>query len=122
QMIKLWVEDGVVRERIADIAGSSDDTAHVDTDTCEAFPSGSDELCALWRDADFDPAIPAVYYGRVVEDPTCRWSTRACNQAGIRCGDPASIRRGWEDCCDEAYPRTVQQRAWTSPIWYTPPE
>jgi hypothetical protein len=120
QIIKLWVEDGVVRERIADIAGTPDSTANVDTDTCIASTTGADDLCAVWRDPEFDAAAPAVYYGRVIEDPTCRWSTRACNEAGIRCDRPATVRRGWEDCCDPAYPRTIQERAWTSPIWYKP--
>ncbi len=121
QMIKLSIRNGEVHEDVVDIAGSSDGAARVDTDTCVASATGADELCATWRDPDFDPTSPAVYYGRVVQDPTCRWSTRMCNSAGIRCDDRATIRRGWEDCCDSSYPKVVQERAWTSPIWYTPP-
>ena len=120
QIIKLWVEDGVVRERIVDVAGATDSAASVNTDTCVAVTTGADDLCAVWRDTEFDPAAPAVYYGRVIEDPTCRWSTHACNAAGIRCDRPATIRRGWEGCCDGTYPPVIQERAWTSPIWYTP--
>jgi hypothetical protein len=120
QIIKLWVEDGAVRERIVDIAASTGGAASVDPDTCVATTSGADALCAVWRDDEFDAAVPAVYYGRAIEDPTCRWSTRACNDAGIRCDRPATIRRGWEGCCDGTFPPVIQERAWTSPIWYTP--
>ena len=120
QIVKLWLEDGAVRERVVDIDGDADSAASVDGETCTAKPTGRDELCAVWRDDDFSATTPAVYYGRVVEDPVCRWSTRVCAAAGIRCSEPSTIRRGWEDCCDESYPKTIQERAWTSPVWYSP--
>lgn len=120
QIIKISVEGGEIRESVMDVAGGADSAAEVDTTTCAVHSTGADELCALWRDRDFDPAVPAAYYARVIEDPTCRWSTIACNRAGIRCDDPVSIRRGWTDCCDPDFPAAVQQRAWTSPIWYLP--
>jgi hypothetical protein len=74
----------------------------------------------VWRDPEFDAAHPALYYARAVENPRCRWSTLACNAAGIDCAEPASVRAGWEGCCDPEIPRTIQERAWSSPVWYTP--
>ena len=65
-----------------------------------------------WRDDAFDPAHGAVYYARVVENPTCRYSTYECNAL------PAERRP--PSCGDPAVPKTIQERAWTSPIWYEP--
>ncbi len=120
QIIKLWVKDGVVQESVVDVAAAADRSASVDTSTCTPAPTGDDELCAVWRDPDFNTAAPAVYYARAVQDPTCRWSTMACNRAGVRCAEPATVRRGWQDCCDPTFPKVVQERAWSSPIWYSP--
>jgi hypothetical protein len=120
QVIKLWVEDGETREAVIDVAGDAESGASVDTNTCEPEGEGAAQLCRVWRDPDFDPAADALYYARVVQNPTCRWSTFACNAAGISCEASGTMRPGWEACCDDDYPKTVQERAWTSPIWYTP--
>jgi len=62
--------------------------------------------------------VPAFYYVRAIEVPTCRWTTLQCRDAGVSCptDDPA-----WSTCCDEELPSAVQERAWTSPIWHSPP-
>ena len=64
------------------------------------------ELRTLWSDPTFDPDQPAFYYTRVLQNPTCRWSTWDAVRAGV---DP-----------NPKVPATIQERAWSSPIWYTP--
>jgi hypothetical protein len=105
---------------VYDVAGEPDNRADVELDTCEPRGPGADALCADWTDPDFDPAERAVWYARVLENPTCRWTTRVCNAGGVRCDDPASVGEGFEACCDAKLPKTVQERSWTSPIWFTP--
>ena len=113
QMVKLWVKDGTRMQRVYDIAGDPNNGASVDEATCIPTGSGFDSLCTEWTDPDFDPSIAAVYYVRVLENPTCRWSWRECLRLP-EADKPAT-------CSNPAVPRTVQERAWTSPIWYRPP-
>ena len=78
-------------------------------------------LCSVWSDPDFDPNERAFYYARVRESPSCRWSQWACIDAGVSCEDPASITDGFEPCCAPEHRPTLQERAWSSPIWFDPP-
>lgn len=113
-----------MQEAVYDVAGNRNNGASVDVETCATSGSGSRSLCAVWQDPDFDPAQRAFYYARVLENPTCRWSTRQCVKAGYTASfcatSSALVPAEYEGCCDSDYPRTVQERAWTSPIWYTP--
>jgi Protein of unknown function (DUF3604) len=120
QIIKLWLEDGMVQEAVVDVAGDANNGASVDPATCETSGAGAEQLCSVWRDPDFDARRPALYFARTVQNPTCRWSAYACNAAGVRCDDPSTVRAGYEGCCEADYPKTIQERAWTSPVWYTP--
>ena len=113
QIIKGWVgEDGRFNQAIHDVAGSADNGASVDPLTCEARGPGVDSLCNVWRDPDFDPEQAAVYYARVLENPSCRWQARECVSL------PEEARPAGSD--DPQVPRFIQERAWTSPIWYSP--
>lgn len=67
---------------------------------------GDNQLAAVWTDPDFDPSQHAVYYVRVLEIPTPRWSTYDAVELGVE--PPKGVQA------------TIQERAWSSPIWYTP--
>lgn len=110
QVVKGWVDAaGLTHEAVYDVATGEAGT--LDPDTCDAG-GGSDTLCTVWEDPDFDPTARAFWYVRVVEVPTCRWSTWECLRL------EASARP--DACTDGSVPTTVQQRAWSSPIWYSP--
>jgi hypothetical protein len=120
QIIKGWLDgSGELRERIYDVAVSDERTIGsdgrcrtpvgntVDLETAAWTNTiGEPELIAVWRDPDFDPDERAFYYARVIEIPTPRWTLYDALRLGA-------------DIPDEA-PMTTQERAYTSPIWYTP--
>jgi hypothetical protein len=110
QVIKGWIENGEAHQQIYDVAGDPTNGASADPLTCEPRGSGHDSLCAVWTDPAFDPTQPAFYYARAVENPTCRWSTYVCNAL------PADQQP--KACHDPAVPTTIQERAWSSPVWY----
>ena len=119
QVVKGWVEDGELRERVVDVSGGPND-AGVDTATCERRGTGAASLCSVWTDPDFDPGVPAFYYARVLENPSCRWSQYVCNAAGVDCRAPVSVPDALQGCCSDMHQPVIQERAWSSPIWYTP--
>lgn len=120
QIVKGWIDGkGGEHLKVYDVACSlgsqlslengkcSNNGATVDLRTCEHSQSkGSAQLATTWKDPTFDPDQPAVYYARVFENPVCRWSTYQA--VAMHIDLPKSV------------PPTIQERAWTSPIWYTP--
>jgi hypothetical protein len=119
QVVKGWLDrDGQPHEIVYDVVWSGDRQPGADgklppvgntVDVANATWTntiGSAELIATWTDPDFDPAVPAVYYTRVLEIPTPRWTAYEAQRFGITL--PADV------------PMITQERAYTSPIWYTP--
>jgi hypothetical protein len=118
QIVKAWVEQGETRERIFDVACSDggtpdaetarcpDNGASVNLADCSVSEQGAASLSAQWRDPAYDPARRAVYYARVIENPSCRWSS----WDAVRLGQPAP----------QGVAATLQERAWSSPIWVQP--
>ena len=119
QVIKGWIDaSGETSERIYDVAVSGgrtigeDGRAREPVGTTVDIPTatftnaiGAATLSAFWQDPDFDPAENAFYYVRVIEIPTPRWTTHDAAFFDIPLPD--------------SVPPTVQDRAYTSPIWYT---
>jgi hypothetical protein len=111
QVIKGWVDDdGQFHQEVHDIAGDAENGADVDPATCRPRGSGASSLCGVWQDPNFDVDQDAVYYARIIENPSCRWSARLCLSL------PEADRP--DGCTSDQLPRTIQERAWTSPIWY----
>ena len=121
QIIKGWMDSnsGRPHEKVFDVACSDglevdpvtnrcpDNGARVNISDCSITQGvGSAELKRLWKDPDFNPNDKSFYYVRVLENPTCRWSTWD------------AIKRGFEP--REDLHETIQERAWSSPIWYIP--
>jgi hypothetical protein len=119
QVVKGWLEaDGTTREQVYDVVWSGDrkpgkdgDVPSVGTTVNVADASytnaiGSPFLQTFWTDRDFDPARSAFYYVRVLEIPTPRWTTHDAKVFGVK--------------IPEGAPVDVQERAYTSPIWFSP--
>ncbi len=120
QLVKGWVDgQGNTHEKVYDVAWSGGrergpdgevppvkNTVDLTTATYEDT-EGAPALYAFWSDPEFDPEQPAFYYLRVLQVPTPRHSLYDAVAHGI---DPA----------ETGYPPTIQERAYTSPIWYTP--
>jgi hypothetical protein len=120
QIIKGWSNSaGETFEEVYDVACAGgakvnrstnrcpDNGARVNIEDCSTTPgTGVAQLRKQWRDRDYDPDQRAFYYARVLENPTCRWSTWD------------AMREGVEPRADLA--KTIQERAWSSPIWIAP--
>jgi hypothetical protein len=119
QIVKGWVDAaGERHEKIYNVAWSGDRSLAADgtlpsvgntVDVANATWTntiGAPELIAVWRDPDFDPDLPAVYYARVLEIPTPRWPAYDAQRFGSQWPPEAEM--------------VTQERAYTSPIWYTP--
>jgi len=112
QIIKVWHDsEGRFHQRVNDLVGKADDNSILDLDNCllEPATAGHSEICATWRDPEFASTSQAAYYVRVLENPSCRWSWRHC------LAQPEGQRSA--ACSDENVPKSIRERAWTSPIW-----
>ncbi|NND68682.1 MAG: DUF3604 domain-containing protein, partial [Halioglobus sp.] len=113
QVVKVWSEgEGSYGQAVYDVSQATYDGPAVDPATCEPLVRGAAQLCANWRDPDYDPRQAAAYYVRVLEMPSCRWSQRECLDFPVD-NRPAS-------CADPALSKVIQERAWTSPVWVLP--
>ena len=119
QVIKGWTQDGQSFEKIFDVVWSGDRKPNKWTGKVPPIKStvdlekatytndvGSTELKTVWTDPEFDASLHAFYYARVLEIPTPRWTLIQAVKNGLT---PPNV-----------VPLTGQERAWTSPIWYTP--
>jgi len=126
QIVKIWLSGGEIHEKVFDVAGTQGEDAldDLDTSTCSPSKRGASSLCATWRDDDYDPKASTIYYARVIEKPSCRWTGWLCAEQRVDCSRPGSIPEGFEFCCDNSVPKVLQERAITSPIWIpvAPPE
>ncbi len=121
QIIKGWVDSaGNTQSKVFDVAGDANNGASVDLSTCDRKGSGFASLCSVWQDPEFTAADNAYYYARVLENPSCRWSQYICSANKVDCSNADSITEGLEGCCADDHRPVIQERAWTSPIWYTP--
>lgn len=113
QVIKGWADEaGNHHQRVFDVAGDGGNGATVDPFTCAPQGEGFAQLCAVWQDPEFDANRRAIYYLRAVENPSCRYSAWQCLSL------PEEDRPA--DCENPQMGPFIQERAWSSPIWYTP--
>ena len=119
QIVKGWSKSGQSFEKIFDVVWAGDrkrdkwtgivppigSTVDVENATY-TNTIGAVELKTAWTDPEFDPGVHAFYYARVLEIPTPRWTTIQARKLGVAPPD--------------VVPATLQERAWSSPIWYTP--
>ena len=121
QIIKGWLgKDGKTNEKVYDVVWGDADkrqpgadgklpTVGNTVDVANALWTntiGDPELITVWQDPDFDPTLNAFYYARVIEIPTPRWTAYDAKRFGVKMSDDI--------------PMITTERAYTSPIWYTP--
>ncbi len=119
QLVKVWLDGAGYKEKVFDVVWSRERRRDARTGEVPAVrntvdlktatysnAAGATVLKAQWRDPEFDPARPAVYYARALEIPTPRWTTLLAAARGLP--------------LPEGVPATIQERAISSPVWYTP--
>jgi hypothetical protein len=119
QIVKGWTKSGQSFEKVFDVVWAGERKADKWTGAIPPIGStvnieeatysntiGAVELKTVWTDPEFDPAVHAFYYARVLEIPTPRWTTIQAKRLGVAPPDVVAP--------------TIQERAWGSPIWYTP--
>jgi hypothetical protein len=137
EIIKGWVDaSGTPHAKVFSIAGAPSGPAPAADCTVDRTAQ-PEQLCGVFSDPQFDPTESALYYARVLENPSCRWSTWTCVKQSVDCTmlDPTTgalpgAMAGYEGCCvitqnAGMYTGTqrfdvIEERAWTSPVWYQP--
>jgi hypothetical protein len=117
QIVKGWVEGDTTKEQVFDVVCSDglkpdgkthrcpDNGAKVNLNDCSiSQDKGAAELATTWSDPDFKPSASAFYYVRVLENPVCRYSQYDAIKMGVTHPSGSAA--------------TIQERAWSSPIWY----
>ncbi|MEE2903181.1 MAG: DUF3604 domain-containing protein [Myxococcota bacterium] len=152
QLIKGWIDTSTIpslQTSVTTIAGSNTEVRELDLSNCgvngENF--GESELCVSFTDDSYSPEQRAFYYIRVLEQPTCRWSTRQCLEANYNCNEQSrkidqqccnpllglnrsvcesvdcsddNLSQQERICCEPFVQPVINERAWTSPIWISP--
>ncbi|MEQ9011317.1 DUF3604 domain-containing protein [Algiphilus sp.] len=146
QIIKGWVDAAGERHIRVHTVAQTDDTPRLPArDSCAVYTGQHpSQLGTVWQDPDFNPNQHAFYYLRVLEVPSCRYNTHLCLTRDVDCAQlnpdngifpEASGLQGFEGCCaiqetaTAEGPRfsgtpvfqTIEERGWTSPVWYTAP-
>ena len=150
QIIKASVDSkGQIHEEVVTVAGDANEppvSQIIDKNTCRPQSQyGKASFCAVWKDHSFKAGEHAFYYARVLEEPVCRYSTQWCRTwvgvdpllgatacqkqlDGLKSGgiDQKTKAKHGAMCCSDTTTDTfvqpiIQERAWTSPIWYEPP-
>ena len=143
QIIKGWVDDtGQTQEQVFDVVGTPTQGLGIDPLSCAPTAAGLADVCTVWRDPAFNANQNAFYYARLIETPSCRWSTQQCQAAGVnpfssdceaqkdeanmRALNAGAVGPVYDNCCRKAedepfYSPVIQERAWSSPIWFAGP-
>ncbi len=109
QLVKGWIDSkGQSHTKVMNIAGKSG-SSKINPETGERSGIGHDSLCAVAVDDGFNPLDSAWYYARILEVPSLRWSQAQCLSL--------KTENRPNECINNA-PKVIQERAWTSPIWY----
>ncbi len=105
QIIKAYSIGNRIEEEVFSIASATE-------------PEGNTFACQWWEDPQFDPTRQALYYARVMEAFTPRWSAMECSALEVDCTNPDQLPPNVANCC--TVPLEIRERAWSSPIWYEP--
>ncbi|MDG2459820.1 MAG: DUF3604 domain-containing protein [Luminiphilus sp.] len=143
QIVKGWVDaEGTAQERVIDVLGAAHSGLGVDLLTCQPTSQGLSTACTVWEDANYQPEQNAFYYTRLIETPSCRWSTLQCQAAGVNpfsadcpaqkdhanalAEEAGATGPVYDNCCrlaseESFYSPVIRERAWSSPIWIAAP-
>ena len=103
QVIKGYIEEGIEKTEIFDVF--EDQSTSLDTNSCAITGKGMKDMCMVWEDQSYQESQEAFYYVRVLANKSCRWTQELCIKNPELCNE------------SNEYPKGIQERAWSSPIW-----